>query len=81
MPHIGCKNFARRSPSPTLEMGSLGQNSTFSEHGHVAYQFNGITKCSLMVAIILSADTLPDPRDQKAKIHLFQNNVMLHIKC
>ena len=34
-------------------MGSIGQNSTFSEHGHVAYQFKGITKCSNMVANIL----------------------------
>ena len=25
------------STTPTLGMGSLGQNSTFSEHGHVAY--------------------------------------------
>ena len=24
--------------SPTLGMGSEGQKSTFSEHGHVAYQ-------------------------------------------
>ena len=24
--------------TPTLGMGSVGQNSTFSEHGHVAYQ-------------------------------------------
>ena len=81
MPHIGCKYFARRSPSPALEMASIGQNSTFSEHGHVAYQLNGITKCSLMVANILPADTPPDPRGQKAKIQLFQNNVMLHDKC
>ena len=26
---------------PTLGMGSIGQNSTFSEHGHVAYQIKG----------------------------------------
>ena len=25
-------------PHPTLGMKSIGQNSTFSEHGHVAYQ-------------------------------------------
>ena len=25
-------------PPPTLGMGSIGQNSAFSEHGHVAYQ-------------------------------------------
>ena len=28
--------------APTTQgMGSIGQNSTFSEHGHVAYQFKG----------------------------------------
>ena len=25
-------------PPPTLRMGSVGPNLTFSEHGHVAYQ-------------------------------------------
>ena len=33
--------FARRPPPPTLGMGSIGQNSNFSEHGHVAYQIKG----------------------------------------
>ena len=27
--------------SPTLGIGSIGQESTFSEHGHVAYQIKG----------------------------------------
>ena len=26
---------------PTLVIGSIGQKSTFSEHGHVAYHFKG----------------------------------------
>ena len=81
MPHIGCKYIGRRSPSSTVEMGSIGKNSTFSEHGHAAYQLNGITKLSLIVANILPADTPPDSRGQKAKIQLFQYNVMLHINC
>ena len=34
------KHFARRHPS-VLGMGSIGQKSTFSEHGHVAYQITG----------------------------------------
>ena len=38
----GSKHFARRpqtpSPPSNLEMGSIGQNSFFSEHGHDAYQ-------------------------------------------
>ena len=35
---------------PTLRMGSDGQNSTFSEHGHVAYQIKEDHECSNMVA-------------------------------
>ena len=47
MQQHGSKGFARRpanttKPPPppplTLGMGSVGQNSTFSEHGHVTYQ-------------------------------------------
>ena len=34
-------------------MGSIGENSTFSEHGHVAYQIKGDNECSNMVANIL----------------------------
>ena len=34
------KYFSRRSP--TLWMGSKGQNSTFSEHGDVAHQIKGM---------------------------------------
>ena len=37
-------------------MGSIGQNSTFTEHGHVANQINGNHECSNMVANILPAD-------------------------
>ena len=40
MQQHGIKYFARRHPL-TLGMGSIGQNSSFSEHDHVAYQFNG----------------------------------------
>ena len=35
------KYFARRHPHPILGMGSIGQESTFSEHGYVAYQITG----------------------------------------
>ena len=49
----------------TLGMGSIGQNSTFSEHGHVAYQIKGNHECSIMVANILPADpSSPDRRGQ-----------------
>ena len=77
----GSKYFARRS-TPTL--GSKGQNSTFSEHGRVAYQIKGNHECSNIVANILPADTNPPPRPwgcgQKVKFQLFQNIAMLHIK-
>ena len=39
-------------------MGSKVQNSTFSEHGHVAYQIKENHKCSNMEPNILLADTL-----------------------
>ena len=41
-----------------LGMGSKVQNSTFSEHGHVAYQIKENHECSNVVANILLADTL-----------------------
>ena len=44
-------------PTPTLGLGSKGQHSTFSEHGHVAYKIKWNHECSNMVAYIL----LPDP--------------------
>ena len=34
-----------------------GQNKTFSEYGHVAYQIKADDACSKMVANILSTDT------------------------
>ena len=49
----GSKYFAHRPP-PGTRGGSKGQNSTFSEHGHVAYQVKGNDKCSNMQAHILS---------------------------
>ena len=42
---------------PTLGMWSVGQNSIFSEHGHVAYQIKENQECSNMIATILPADT------------------------
>ena len=41
-----------------LGMGSKVQNSTFSEHGHVAYQIIENHECRNMVPNILLADTL-----------------------
>ena len=57
MQHHGSKYFAHKPlpiPTPTpLTMGSKAQNSTFSEHGHVAYQIKDNHECSNMVANIL----------------------------
>ena len=56
-----CKYFAcRPPPSLTLGLGSKGQSSTLSEHGHVAYQIKRNHECSNMVANILLADA-PSP--------------------
>ena len=108
--------------SPTLGMGLIGQNSTFSEYGHVAYQIKGnhkkqqygsnffarrpnptptlgvkrskinfframssyiklkgITNAATWLANILPADPLYDG-DQRFKIQVIQNIVLLHIK-
>ena len=46
---------------PAFETGSKGKKSTFSEHGHIAYQIKGNRKCSNMVASILPAAPSPDP--------------------
>ena len=61
MQQLGSKYFACRPPTPnlTLGMGSVGQNSTFSEHVHVAYQIKKNHKCSNLVANNLPADPLP----------------------
>ena len=53
----GSKYFARRplSATPTLGVGSICQNSPFSQHSHVAYGIVGNHECSNMVANILPA--------------------------
>ena len=75
MQQHGRKYFACRGPPPlTLRLGSKGQNSTLSEHGHVAYQIKGNHECSDMVADILPVDPpLPhDPRDWVNKFNFFR---------
>ena len=61
------KYFARRpSPAiaPTPGMRPVGQDSTFSEHGHVAYQIKENHECSNKVPNILPADSLSPPPPQ-----------------
>ena len=61
MQQHGSKYCAHRPLPPpltplTLGLGSKGQNSTFSEHGHVAYKIKWNQECSKMVANILPTD-------------------------
>ena len=46
----------RPLPPLTLGIGSTGQNSTFLEYGHVAFQIKGNHECSNIVEHILTAD-------------------------
>ena len=40
-------------------IGSKGQKTTFSEHGHAAYQIKRNHECRIMVANIYPADHIP----------------------
>ena len=51
-----------RSP-PSPDPGSKGQNSTFQEHGQIAYQIIQNYECGKVVAYILPADPLLPPLD------------------
>ena len=64
MKHIKCDFPMKACVSPsgwTLGVGSEGQNSTFSQLGHDAYQIKGNQQCSSLVANILLADSYPSP--------------------
>ena len=68
-------------------MESIGQKSTFSEHGHVAYQikWNHEMQQHGSKYFARKPHLPPPPHDprgqgQKVEIKLFQNMVMLHIK-
>ena len=87
MQQLGSEQFVHRPPPPPLPpppKRSTGQNSTLSEHGHVAYQINGNHKITQHGNKLFSRRTPLShyPRDlgQKVKIQLCQNMVMLHIK-
>ena len=62
-------------------MRSKGQNSTFSEHGHVAYQIKCSQECSNIVANILPADpkSLPSSPDPGGGVKI-QRRVAYQIK-
>ena len=61
MQQDGSKYFARRPLPHDHWVGSKGQNSTFLEHGHVAYQIKGRYKCCNMEENMLPADHPPEP--------------------
>ena len=44
-------------PVDPPDLGSKGENSTFSKHSHVAYQIKGNDKCNTMQANILTLHT------------------------
>ena len=64
MQQLGSRYFACRS------LGSNGQNSTFPEHGHDAYQIKVNDTCSNKVAIFYTQTPSPDPGGG-VKIQLF----------
>ena len=53
-------NILLADPDLTLGVGLKGQNSNFSEHGHVAYHIKGNRECNSMVAFFLPADPSPN---------------------
>ena len=69
-------------PFLTLLFGSKGQNTTFSEHDHVAYQIKGNQQMQQYGSKYFAGRPLPDPAvwGRKVKIQLFQNMIMFHIK-
>ena len=73
MQQHGSKYFAFRPPPQTLGIELVGQNSTFSQHSHVAYQIKEKHEWSYMVANILPADPFPDPGDgvNRSNLNLF----------
>ena len=63
MQHHGSKYFAHRPPvpPPPLEIWSIGHKSTFSEHGHVAYQIKDNHEMQQHGTNILPADPTYPP--------------------
>ena len=81
MQQHGSKYLAHRPP-PNPGTGVKRSNSTFLEHGHVAYQIKGNHECSSMVANNLPADppkTLGDG-DNRSKFNFFSENGLVAYK-
>ena len=72
-------------PAQPKGLVSKGQNSLFSEHGHVVYQVKWNYVCSIITEDFLPAEPPSTPPGhgvcgQKVKNHHFQKMVMIHIK-
>ena len=89
MQQHGSQYFADPPPTHTHThhsgswVWSIGQNSTFSKHGHVVYQIKWNHECS-KIASILPTDSYhshpwPLGWGEKVESHIFHNMVMLHI--
>ena len=67
-------------PTPLdLGCGVKGQNSTYREHGYVAYEIKKNHESSNMQIFWLQIPS-PRPSDPVVKSQLVQNMVVLHIK-
>ena len=75
MQQHGSTYLTHRPPPPGVD-----QNSTFSVHGHVAYQIKGNDECSIKQANILSLHTPLTPGVGSNVKTFFLKVVMLHIK-
>ena len=65
-------NILPADPTP-LTLGSKGQNSTFSEHGHVAHKIKWNREGSNMVANVLPADPSHPPYGSKGHNSTFSD--------
>ena len=74
-------NILPADPSLTLGMKSVGQNLTFSEHGHVANQIKVNREMQQHDSKFFARRPPPTTTlGNGVKIQLFQNNVLMHIK-
>ena len=60
MQEHGSKYFAHRPPL-TPGIGSIGQNSTFSKHSHIAYQIKGNQEMQQHGSKYFARRPFPDP--------------------
>ena len=63
MQQHGIKYFGYRH-APTMGIGSIGQNTTFSEHGHAAYQIKGKHECTNGNKYFAHRSPYPHPGDE-----------------